>query len=115
MSAFNTLRVLLECENCRSSGSREIQFRYGHVWQHDYVIGSTVKWGPGEVGDPEVDHVVVDGWLGECPECADDRAAIVFIRGGIIYGVGPGVWHPSLEELGWQAVGEFPWLNHGEH
>lgn len=106
MSAYNTLNVYLECEVCRTQSMRDIQFQYGHAWLYEYALGSAIKWGPGAVGDPNIECVAVDGWLGECQDCSADGRMAILIREGIIFGVGSVEWVPELPELGRVSVNE---------
>lgn len=101
MSLFNTFKGLISCPGCSSESRREIQFRYGHVWQYDYVLGSRINWGPAAVGDPRLARVVVDGWIDECEQCALDGRVALYIRDNTIWGVGPVAWEPCLPDQGW--------------
>lgn len=101
MSLYNTVRATVACPGCAAVAEREIQFRYGHVWQHEYVLGSTIAWGPAAVGDRDIDRVVVDGWIDACDACSVDGRVALFLRDGIIWGVGPVTWQPGLPEQGW--------------
>ena len=104
MSAYNTLRVYLECQSCGDKAERDVQFRYGHVWLYEYAVGSVLQWGPAAVGDQGASRVAVDGWLDECPKCSFEGRVAVFIREGIFCGVGPTSWVPALPELGWIPI-----------
>ena len=104
MSAYNTLRVYLECQSCGGKAERDIQFRYGHVWLYEYALGSVLQWGPAAVGDSEVRCVAVDGWLDECPKCSFEGRMAVFIREGVFCGIGSVAWIPNLPEFGWVPI-----------
>lgn len=101
MGAFNSLRLLMECEECGSASQREVQFRYGHVWQHSYVIGSAIVWGPAAIGDESAERVLVDGWVTECPKCAWDGRCVVVVWSGRILGVASSSVEPDLPQDGW--------------
>lgn len=88
MGLFNSLRVLVSCPSCSARAVREVQFRFGHVWQHDYVIGSRLEWKPtGSAGDPNLKRAVVDAWLDAGPTCSDERGCVVLVHDGVLVGV----------------------------
>jgi len=101
MSLYNTFRATIACPSCSTVAEREVQFRYGHVWQHEYVLGSEIVWGPAAVGDPGVMRVVVDGWIDECAVCSFDGRTALYIRDNLIWGIGPPAWEPGLPDQGW--------------
>jgi hypothetical protein len=101
VSVYNTLHVKMACPVCSDVADRQIQFRYGHVRLHDYVIGARVVWGPDAEGDPRHPRVVVDGWLDECEQCGFEGRHAVFIRENTVWGVGPIAWVPELPDQGW--------------
>ncbi len=77
--------------HCQDVAEREVQFRYGHVWQHEYVLGSTIIWGAGCRRRPPglPPRVVVDGWMVECDACGGDGRIALFLRDNVIWGLGP--------------------------
>ncbi|WP_125775822.1 hypothetical protein [Antribacter gilvus] len=109
MALFNSLYVELPCPGCGTTTCREIQYRYGHMWQHRYELGDTIIWGPAAVGDPTAHDVVVDGWLSECPDCdhEEDRIA-VYVRDGVLDAVGPVGEVPNLPQTEWMVLPEQP-------
>ena len=107
MSLYNTFRATIACPDCHSVAEREIQFRYGHVWQHEYVLGSTIIWGPAAVGDPSAARVIVDGWIVECNSCGRDGRIALFLRDNVIWGFGPIAWAPGLSSNEWLVDNDF--------
>lgn len=70
MGAFNLLHTETPCPICGRALKRAIQFRYGNVWQHDYVLGDCLHWGGNDVGEPGLAEVVVYGIAeDDCPDC----------------------------------------------
>lgn len=102
MGAFNSLDVTFACPSCRVVAPREVQFRYGAVWQYCYEVGDVLRWDRnGVVGDPAVSDVVVDAWLCECPDCDDDGRIALYVRQNVLTAVGPVEDVPQLAELEW--------------
>ena len=104
MGAFNSLDVTIDCPACRMTAQREIQFRYGAVWQYRYRLGDVLRWDRDHVGDPDASDVVVDGWLCECPSCDHDGRIAVYVRENVLTAVGPVEDVPQLAELEWLAL-----------
>ena len=104
MGAFNSLDVTIGCPACQMTAPREIQFRYGAVWQYRYRLGDVLRWDRDPVGDPNASDVVVDGWLSECPGCDNDGRIAVYVRKDVLTAVGPVEDVPLLAELEWLAL-----------
>lgn len=100
---YSTLRLVLACPSCHGVGPAEIQFRYGDTWMREYALGSALVWGRADVGDPHAARVAVDGWLA-CTTCGFEGRHAVFVRDGILWGVGPVKWVPTLPDQGWVAL-----------
>ncbi len=103
MGIFNSLLVLYLCPVCGQRSPREVQFRYGDVWQHQFVLGSPVIWSERAIGDPGATNVLADAWMCECPTCGDDRRCLISIRNGRFFGVGAIDIEPDLPQDGWVA------------
>ncbi|WP_036960249.1 hypothetical protein [Promicromonospora kroppenstedtii] len=99
MGAFNSLDVTTDCPACQTTAPREIQFRYGTVWQYRYQLGDALRWDRDHVGDPDASGVVLDGWLCECPDCDHDGRIAVYVRKNVLIAVGPVEDVPQLAEL----------------
>ncbi|HTX78521.1 MAG TPA: hypothetical protein VMC62_02585 [Longilinea sp.] len=69
MGAFNTVMSEQKCSNCGIVSEFAVQFKYGEVWQHEYVLGDRIIWGKGNIGNQEYKKVVVDGVGEPCPNC----------------------------------------------
>lgn len=69
MSAYNTIETCILCPACQHKLHFNIQFKYGEVWQHHYLIGDVIKWGKNEVGYRGVNQVWVDGVSDACKYC----------------------------------------------
>ena len=91
MGAFNVVIKSIECRACRRRVQGRIQFKYGDVWQHEYQVGDTIRWGGNDVGKPHEKNVVADGVAEDCPHCHDDaeQSFFVFIRDNVIRDVVP--------------------------
>jgi hypothetical protein len=69
MSAFNVVQGPNEtCTRCGSSISRDVQFKYGDTWQHEYEVGDRIEWGGNDLGEP-AELVIVTGIGDLCPVC----------------------------------------------
>jgi hypothetical protein len=60
MGAYNTVRGQAICPNCGNLVEVVAQFKFGNVWQFEYELGDSLKWGGNAVGSPGLGHVVVD-------------------------------------------------------
>lgn len=69
MGAFNTVAMILECSNCHETVEKQIQFKYGDCWQHEYSVGDRLTWGGNDEGQPGVQRVRVRAMAGACPNC----------------------------------------------
>jgi hypothetical protein len=69
MGAYNFVKSLQQCPNCGHTSEFSIQFKYGEVWQYEYVVGDRIVWGKVNVGAKNYKTVVVDGVGEECPIC----------------------------------------------
>lgn len=87
MGLFNSLMVLAACPGCGSVAQREVQFRYGEVWQHCYWVGSRLIWGDNNVGDPELDAAAAPGWISACASCGNEGDLDVVVADGRIAGI----------------------------
>jgi len=45
MSAFNILIIHSHCPFCHNPIDLRLQFKYGDTWQHEYIVGDSLKWG----------------------------------------------------------------------
>ncbi|MFD7023420.1 DUF1990 family protein [Promicromonospora sukumoe] len=105
MGAFNSLQVTIACPSCRVVAPREVQFRYGAVWQYRYELGDVLRWDrSGVVGNPAASHVVVDAWLCECPDCDHHGRIALYVRQNVLTAVGPVEDVPQLAELEWMPL-----------
>jgi hypothetical protein len=104
MGAFNSLDVTIACPSCQETASREIQFRYGAVWQYRYHLGDVLRWGRNDVGDPDAPDVVVDAWLCECQSCDHDGRIALYVRHNTLATVGSVDDVPLLAELEWRPL-----------
>ena len=71
MAAFNSVRQIVECPNCRSEVRVDVQFKYGNTWQLHYDIGdAALNAGGNDIGNPDAIRVVIDA-VGHvsCPNC----------------------------------------------
>jgi hypothetical protein len=87
MAAFNSLFALVQCPGCGEVAQREVQFRYGDVWQHSYWLGSRLEWGGNQVGDPGWDAAAVPGWLSSCEKCGNEGDLNVVVIDSRIVGI----------------------------
>lgn len=74
MPGFNTVLWNSDCESCGQAVDREVQFRYGRIWQVAYVVGDPIMWNSGGplrrgIGDPSAKSALVEGYVCECPTC----------------------------------------------
>ncbi|MFI2363007.1 hypothetical protein [Promicromonospora sp. NPDC019610] len=104
MGAFNSLDLTIACPSCQVVAPREIQFRYGAVWQYRYELGDVLRWDRNGVGDPAASDVVVDAWLCECPGCDHDDRIALYVRENVLVGAGPVDDVPQLAELEWLSL-----------
>lgn len=104
MGLFNSLDVTVACPSCQAVASREIQFRYGAVWQYRYHLGDVLRWGRNDVGDRAVSDVVVDAWLCECPHCDQDGRIAVYVQHNALASVGSVDDVPMLGHLEWLSL-----------
>jgi hypothetical protein len=63
MGAYNTVKIRWQEPGTANEYDLTVQFKYGEVWQHEYRIGDSLKWGANEVGSPEAKKVVAEGVL----------------------------------------------------
>jgi sarcosine oxidase delta subunit len=73
MGAFNTVITEVQCPVCNERGRFEVQYKYGDTWQHQYDIGSVIRWGGNDIGRPKMKKVIVEGIGGPCPHCQTDN------------------------------------------
>ena len=104
MGAFNSLDMTIACPSCHEIASREIQFRYGAVWQYRYHLGDVLRWGRNDVGDPDAPDVDVDAWLCECPSCDHDGRIALYVRHNTLATVGSVDDVPQLAQLEWHSL-----------
>ncbi len=72
MSAFNSVRVSMECPACGKVGPRVVQFKFADCWQYEYEVGDIVRWAERRnVGQPALRKVVAVGTPNECLFCGD--------------------------------------------
>ena len=102
MGSFNSLHVTIACPSCQVITSREIQFRYGAVWQYRYHLGDVLRLGRNDVGNPAVSDVVVDAWACECPSCDHEGRIALYVRHNTLAAVGSVDDVPLLAELEWR-------------
>jgi hypothetical protein len=71
MGTFNVLTAPVACRSCQQVYQERIQFKFGDLWQHEYVLGDELLWDRNNEGEPGVAHVVVLGIseLDACPHC----------------------------------------------
>lgn len=69
MGAFNVVKIHEKCGNCGQNIERKVQFKYGEVWQHEYIVGDKLLWRANNLGNPQFTQVVVDGVGEDCPNC----------------------------------------------
>ena len=100
MGVFNSLEVTIACPACAAVTPREIQFRYGAVWQYGYVLGDTLRWDHNAVGDPALSDVVVDAWLCECPACDHEVRIAMYVRDRVLDAVDPVLADPEVAGRG---------------
>jgi hypothetical protein len=94
MPAFNTVLWTAKCSACGRAVDREVQFRFGEVWQYDYVIGDRLEWGSGK--RPAGSRVLVDGYALPCPSCSFELGECeILVRDDMLEGVRPpsGTYH----------------------
>src|SRR5438093_10137976 len=79
------------CPRCHSKIHRTVQFKYGDVWQHRYVLGDKLEWGGNDVGEAGHRLVIVVGYPGECPVCghAPEMTYDITLRDDVIDVVQP--------------------------
>ena len=87
MGAFNSLLARMECPGCGQVAEREVQFRYGEVWQHRYYVGSRLTWGANQEGSPEWDAATVPGYLLACSACGNEGDLNVVIIDSRVVGI----------------------------
>ncbi|WP_369371725.1 hypothetical protein AB1046_23690 [Promicromonospora sp. Populi] len=104
MGLFNSLDVTIACPSCQAVARREVQFRYGAVWQYRYHLGDVLGWGRNDVGDPAASDVVVDAWLCECPSCDHEGRIALYVRQNVLVGVGSVEDLPQLAQLEWLSL-----------
>src|SRR5437868_14601658 len=63
MSAYNTVIFPWKDPDSKKEYNLSIQFKYGDVWQYEFKIGDTLKWGGNDNGNPLAKKVVVEGIL----------------------------------------------------
>lgn len=70
MGAYNTVRGHAACPRCGNNVEVVVQFRFGNVWQFEYELGDSIKWGGNAVGSAALPRVVVEGVAeAECRVC----------------------------------------------
>lgn len=72
MGTFNSVLWVGPCSNCSEIVGREVQFRFGETWQHEYSVGERIVWGRADVGEPGLSVVVVEGFALACPNCGEE-------------------------------------------
>lgn len=91
MSAYNIVaNVPATCPQCGARVSVGVQFKFGGTWQHQYVVGDSLRWGTNDIGRPGRARVVADGAADSaCPACdyAGDWDFYVLIENDRILGV----------------------------
>ncbi len=108
MGTFNSLMIDRDCPVCGAHLRREVQFRYGHVRQHELQQGDQVPWRlrGDDIGVPGLPRVRVLGWMVACPGCGGDEGNVaVMIESDVITNVKP--WHgplPASEDEWWQRA-----------
>jgi hypothetical protein len=63
MGLYNTLTVEWNDEAAKEKCNLILQFKYGELWQHEYKIGDSVKWGEQSEGDRTAKEVMVEAIL----------------------------------------------------
>lgn len=74
MPGFNTVLWKSDCESCGHPVDREVQFRYGRIWQIAYAVGDPIVWNSGGplrrgVGAPSAKSAITEGYAADCPIC----------------------------------------------
>lgn len=89
MGAFNVLRSWIRCSMCGRGYDARVQFKYGDVWQHEYEMGQSLRWGGNDVGRPVSGVVHVTGVPeGVCPHCGyEELWCEIIVRAGRIIAV----------------------------
>lgn len=60
MGAYNTLTIEWNDDNSEQIHVLLLQFKYGEVWQYNYKIGDSLRWGEQNLGDKEAKEVLVE-------------------------------------------------------
>lgn len=61
MGSFNRLITKIVCSNCKGEFEAAIQFKFGHTWQMQHVLGDEIKWGGNDNGESGNAVVMVYG------------------------------------------------------
>jgi hypothetical protein len=71
MGLFSVLTAPVTCHACQQIYEERIQFKFGDLWWHKYVLGDELVWDRNNEGEPGASHVVVLGIseLDACPRC----------------------------------------------
>lgn len=75
MGMFNTVSAESECPWCHQIGTYRIQFKYGELELHEYVLGERLKWsGKGsDMGREDAHQVLVLGLSDACSHCSSSQ------------------------------------------
>lgn len=107
MGTFNSVLWIGPCSNCDEVVGREVQFRFGETWQHEYSVGEQVAWGRADVGVPKLPCVVVEGFAAACPNCGDELGECeVLVQSDRLRGVRELTGRYDFGELGYVALDE---------
>ncbi len=61
MGAFNVIKINHVCKSCKINVMIQVQFKYGDIWQYEYSLGDSLKWGGNDTGVSGRRKVIVDG------------------------------------------------------
>ena len=80
MGCFNVLIHEVRCRQCAKEYVSRSQFKYGELWDYEYVLGQQVRLC---AEDDAGDCVVAELLLDNCPACGDDDNRQLLIEGGV--------------------------------
>jgi rubredoxin len=86
--AYNEVEANVACPGCGRAEPLQVQFKYGNLYRHRYVVGDQIIWGDTQIGDPSEREVVVYG-VSSCPSCGVNKDFDIHIDGGVIRSVEP--------------------------
>ena len=86
MGLYSTIWAPLQCNCCGFESEVDVQFKYGNLWVHEYMVGDSIAWGRTQVGEPSEIRVAALG-TASCPRCHEEACFDVIIERGRIKSV----------------------------